>query len=54
VPLNEAKILHENIENSEFVQLESRNHIILKTDPGWSIFVTKLQDFIKKLDVKLQ
>ena len=53
VPLNEASILHENIKNSEFVQLESRNHIILKTDPGWSTFVTKLQDFIKKLDVKL-
>ena len=53
VPLNEASILHENIKNSEFVQLDSRNHIILKTDPGWSTFVRKLQDFIKKLDVKL-
>jgi DNA-binding NarL/FixJ family response regulator len=38
VPLAEGKRLATRIENAQFVQLESRNHILLEDEPAWARF----------------
>ncbi len=38
VPLSEGRLLAAKIPNARFVQLESRNHILLENEPAWERF----------------
>ncbi len=45
VPISEGMDIAANIENSEFVQLDSRNHILLPHEPAWEQFKEMVLDF---------
>lgn len=45
VPIDEGRRLASGIEGSEFVQLNSRNHILLAHEPAWKHFQSAVCDF---------
>lgn len=44
-PLSEGKLLASSIPDAEFVQLESRNHILLEDEPAWERFKEVVLEF---------
>ena len=56
IPFDEGRLVASLIPGARFVPLESRNHIVLDTEPAWQQFVEALstssrrgQPFQKKL-----
>ena len=45
VPLAEARLLASAIPNAEFVELESKNHVLLESEPAWSRFQQAVLEF---------
>jgi DNA-binding NarL/FixJ family response regulator len=45
-PFDEGRTVATLIPNAQFVPLESRNHILLDTEPAWRQFVEALEDFL--------
>jgi len=45
VPFSAGKMLAAEIPNAEFVQLDSRNHILLEDEPAWSRFQDAVLEF---------
>ena len=45
VPLSEGRLLASAIPGAEFVQLESRNHILLEHEPAWERFKSEVLAF---------
>jgi pimeloyl-ACP methyl ester carboxylesterase len=48
VPISEGKFLAANIENSKFVPIKSKNHILLETEKGWNLFKEEMRNFLEK------
>ena len=46
IPFDEGRRLASLISGSRFVPLESRNHILLKTEPAWYRFLTEVRSFL--------
>jgi pimeloyl-ACP methyl ester carboxylesterase/DNA-binding CsgD family transcriptional regulator len=46
IPFDEGRLLASMISGAQFVPLESRNHILLDTEPAWQQFVGALADFL--------
>lgn len=46
VPFAEGRTLAAQIPGAEFVELESRNHVLLETEPAWAVFQRALLDFV--------
>ena len=46
IPFDEGRLVASLIPGARFVPLESRNHILLNTEPAWQRFVTALGDFL--------
>jgi pimeloyl-ACP methyl ester carboxylesterase/DNA-binding CsgD family transcriptional regulator len=46
IPMEEGRLLATLIPNSRFVQLESRNHILLEQEPAWSRFLAEVRSFL--------
>jgi pimeloyl-ACP methyl ester carboxylesterase len=51
VPFEEGRIVAAGIPNSRLVALESRNHVLLETDPAWQRFVSEVRNFLGKNDL---
>jgi DNA-binding NarL/FixJ family response regulator len=45
VPFVNGKLLAAEIPNAEFVQLDSRNHILLQAEPAWTRFKAAVLEF---------
>ncbi len=45
VPFEEGCLTASLIPDARFIPLQSRNHILLETEPAWEVFVTAVQDF---------
>jgi pimeloyl-ACP methyl ester carboxylesterase/DNA-binding CsgD family transcriptional regulator len=45
VPLSQGHLLASGIPNAEFVELDSRNHILLEHEPAWTRFKDAVLDF---------
>lgn len=45
VPLEEGRLLAANIAGARFVELESRNHVLLENEPAWSRFQQEALQF---------
>ncbi len=45
IPFSQGVDIASGIQNSEFVQLDSRNHILLANEPAWEQFKTMVLDF---------
>jgi pimeloyl-ACP methyl ester carboxylesterase/DNA-binding CsgD family transcriptional regulator len=45
VPLAEARLLAAGIPGAEFVQVESKNHVLLETEPAWEKFCSAVVEF---------
>jgi DNA-binding NarL/FixJ family response regulator len=45
VPITEGRIMAAGIPNAEFVELESRNHVLLEKEPAWKRFCEEVLDF---------
>jgi pimeloyl-ACP methyl ester carboxylesterase/DNA-binding CsgD family transcriptional regulator len=45
-PIAEGRLLASEIPNAEFVELESKNHILLESDPGWARFQDAVLAFL--------
>ena len=46
VPLNEGRILAAGIPGAEFVELDSKNHVLLAHEPAWERFCAEVLDFV--------
>ncbi len=46
IPLEEGRLLAALIPGSRFVQLESRNHILLEQEPAWGRFLAEIRTFL--------
>ena len=46
IPLSQGQMLASAIPNSQFVELDSRNHILLEHEPAWSRFCEAILDFM--------
>jgi pimeloyl-ACP methyl ester carboxylesterase/DNA-binding CsgD family transcriptional regulator len=47
VPIDEGRLLAANIAGAEFVELDSRNHILLHDEPAWSRFCDAVLFFLQ-------
>lgn len=46
IPFEEGRLLASLIPGAQFVPLEGKNHILLKSDPAWKQFLSIVFDFI--------
>jgi DNA-binding NarL/FixJ family response regulator len=46
IPIAESHILAAGIPRAQFVELDSKNHILLETDPAWERFCKEVLDFM--------
>jgi pimeloyl-ACP methyl ester carboxylesterase/DNA-binding winged helix-turn-helix (wHTH) protein len=46
VPFDEGRLLAAGIPGARFVPLPSRNHLVLETEPAWTIFLRELGAFL--------
>lgn len=46
IPFSEGRKLASLIQGSRFVPLDSRNHILLRTEPAWRRFLTEVRAFL--------
>ena len=46
VPLSQGHLLASSIPNAQFVELDSRNHILLEHEPAWRRFCEAVLDFM--------
>ena len=46
IPIAEGHILAAAIPGAQFVELDSKNHILLETEPAWERFCTEVLDFM--------
>ena len=46
VPLSQGHVLASGIANSQFVELDSRNHILLAHEPAWARFCDAILEFM--------
>jgi len=51
VPFEEGRLVAAGIPNSRLVALESRNHILLETDPAWHKCVSEVRSFLGKKEL---
>jgi pimeloyl-ACP methyl ester carboxylesterase/DNA-binding SARP family transcriptional activator len=47
ISIDQGRALADGIPNAEFVELESRNHILLRSEPAWEVCVEKAAEFLK-------
>ena len=46
IPLEEGRLLASMIPGSRFVQLESRNHVLIEQEPAWGRFLAEVRTFL--------
>ena len=46
VPLEEGRLLAARIAGARFVELESRNHVLLEHEPAWERFCSEVREFL--------
>lgn len=46
IPFDEGRLLAAGIPNAQFVELDSRNHILLEHEPAWDRFREEVLDFL--------
>jgi DNA-binding NarL/FixJ family response regulator len=51
VPIGEAHLLASGIPGAEFVELDSRNHILLEHEPAWQRFCDAVLEFLQAGDI---
>jgi len=47
VPITEGHILAASIPGAQFIELDSKNHILLETEPAWERFCGEVLDFME-------
>jgi DNA-binding winged helix-turn-helix (wHTH) protein/pimeloyl-ACP methyl ester carboxylesterase len=47
VPVAEGRLVASRIARSQFVELPSRNHLVIHSEPAWPIFVRELSKFME-------
>jgi pimeloyl-ACP methyl ester carboxylesterase len=47
-PIEEGRLIAGMIPGARFVQLKSRNHLLLESEPAWPKFVTEVRRFLKE------
>jgi DNA-binding NarL/FixJ family response regulator len=50
IPVDEGRLLAHGIANAEFVELDSRNHILLEHEPAWTRFREAVSSFLQQPD----
>ncbi len=45
ISINEGRILAAGIPNAEFIELDSKNHVLLKDEPAWTRFCEEVLEF---------
>jgi len=46
VPFDQGRLIAATIPGARFIPLESKNHILLETEPAWQVFVSEKQRFL--------
>ncbi|WP_254515769.1 alpha/beta fold hydrolase [Novosphingobium sp. G106] len=45
-PFSAGRTMASTIRNAQFVVLESRNHLLMPTEPAWARFVSSVEEFL--------
>jgi len=48
IPFEEGRLMAATIPNARLVPLESRNHILLESEPAWERFMKEVDGFLKE------
>lgn len=54
IPITEGRILAATIPGAQFVELDSKNHILLENEPAWKRFCTEVLEFFNLRDLRGQ
>lgn len=46
IPVSESRLLAARIPGAKFIELPSRNHLVLPQEPAWGIFLRSLHEFL--------
>jgi len=46
VPFYEGRLFATTIPGARFVPLDSRNHILIESEPAWERFITEVREFL--------
>jgi pimeloyl-ACP methyl ester carboxylesterase/DNA-binding CsgD family transcriptional regulator len=46
IPFDEGRKVASLIPNARFVPIESRNHVLLASEPGWTVFTAAMEEFL--------
>jgi pimeloyl-ACP methyl ester carboxylesterase len=46
IPISEGRLLAARIAGAKFVELPSRNHLVIPPEPAWDIFLQHLSEFL--------
>jgi DNA-binding NarL/FixJ family response regulator len=47
VPVEEGRLLAAGVQGAEFIELDSRNHVLLEDEPGWQRFCEAVLSFVQ-------
>jgi pimeloyl-ACP methyl ester carboxylesterase/DNA-binding CsgD family transcriptional regulator len=48
VPFEEGRLLATSIPNAEFIPIDSRNHLLLEHEPGWTRWLQEVRQFLAR------
>jgi len=51
IPLEQGRALASGIPGAQFVPLDSRNHILVDSEPAWSVAVNAIVRFMREMDI---
>ena len=54
VPFSQGEEMAAKIPGASFIPLESRNHILLSTEPAWEIFAQVSSDFLNQAEPAME
>ena len=50
IPIAEGRILASGIPGAEFVELDSRNHVLLEHEPAWARFQDAIAHLVDRIE----
>jgi pimeloyl-ACP methyl ester carboxylesterase len=47
IPIHEGRLIASRIPGAKFVELPSRNHLVMPQEPAWNVVIEALSEFME-------